>query len=321
MSGDKQSNVQHTVQLPQAIFMVRPHAFAYNPQTASTNTFQEEAEVVGRREAARKARDEFDDFVRLLKRTGVDTLVFDEKEEGETPDAVFPNNWISTHPDGTVVLYPMMAPNRRLERRADIVQHLQADFQVSRVLDISDYEKADIFLEGTGSIVFDHGSGIAYANASPRTDAELFARLCRELDYQPMLFRAFDPQGQDIYHTNVLMNIGAGFVVVCLECIWEPERKGVEDMLSHSGLDVISIDMHQLQSFAGNAIHVGTADGRGCILMSSRAHASLRAEQLQALESHAPIAHSDLGAIETMGGGSARCMIAGIHLQRKAPQH
>ena len=194
------------------------------------------------------------------------------------------------------------------------MEFLKTQFQVNRILDISDYEKAGMFLEGTGSIVFDHVSGTAYANASPRTNADLFARLCRELDYQPVLFHALDPQGQDIYHTNVLMNIGAGFVIVCLECIWQPERKGIEDMLVHSGLDMIPIDMAPLQSFAGNAIHIGTSDERGCIVMSSKAYGSLRESQLQLLRRHADIVHSDLEAIEAIGGGSARCMVAGIHL-------
>src|SRR5688572_1666948 len=204
-------------QLPSAVLMVRPARFGFNPETATTNAFQREDTELSRGEIERRARVEFDLFAGRLRGAGVNIIVIEDTKEPRTPDAVFPNNWISFHHDGTVILYPMYSPLRRLERRRDIVDRVRAaGFRVERVIDLSHHENQGRFLEGTGSIVFDHLHRVAYANLSPRTHVEVLKELCGLLDYKPITFRATDQHGQDIYHTNVLMSLGQQFAILCV---------------------------------------------------------------------------------------------------------
>lgn len=295
--------------------MIRPSHFGYNKQTAGSNAFQKEA-LTWHLEANIKARSEFDEFAAKLSADGISTYVFDE-DNPDTPDAVFPNNWISFHESGKVVLYPMMAENRRAERRQDILYRLEKDFDVAEVLDLSIYEKDNKYLEGTGSIVFDYVNRIAYACRSPRTSEDLFNICCRELGYLPVMFNAADRHGREIYHTNVLMALGDEVCVICLDSLDDKDRPRVEEMLLNTGHEILNISFSQMEQFAGNMLQLSGNAGRKSMVMSEAAFRSLRQEQVELLESYMKPLYSDLTTIETLGGGSARCMIAGIFLPIK----
>ena len=245
--------------------------------------------------------------------------MFDEAEPHETPDALFPNNWISTHADGTVALYPMFAPNRRTERREDIplVLEHQFGFDVRQIIDFTEFESHNKFLEGTGSIVLDRVNRKAYAALSDRTDARALEHFCDQLDFEPVAFKAFqtvDNQRLPIYHTNVMMSIGSGYAVVCLNCIdSDEERKQVVDAIAQDGLELIAITEEQVNQFAGNMLEL-TGDDGPVLVMSASAYQSLVPEQIEKLQQHTTLLHAPLPTIETCGGGSARCMIAEIHL-------
>lgn len=304
-------------QTPDAVVMVRPSSFGHNEQTAESNTFQSEQEM-GQEIIHRQAVKEFDDLVGQLRSASVEVYVFNENSVGETPDSVFPNNWISFEPDGSVVLYPMLAPNRRKERRMDIPNKLRESFNVNRIIDLTGYETENMFLEGTGSIVFDHVNRIAYANRSPRTNETLLEELCKELGYKSSIFTAVDRSGKDIYHTNVLMSIGDSFTVICLEAISEKDRIRIMRLLKDTGHKIVDISYEQMEHFAGNMIQLaGKRNGQKILVMSGQAWQSLRNGQIDELRRHNTILHSPLNTIESTGGGSARCMIAGIHLPRK----
>ncbi len=302
-------------QSPNAIFMVRPSHFGYNVQTADSNVFQDKR-FKDRTDIARKAQLEFDGLLQKIQLSGVKTFVFEEND-ARTPDAIFPNNWISFHPSGEVVLYPMMAENRRLEKRNDILAKIEKEFLVEEIFDIGFYEKEQKFLEGTGSIIFDYQHRIAYANRSPRTHDDLFYLICHELGYEPVLFDACDRHMREIYHTNVLMALADHFCVICLEAIMGKNRDEVKGKLMDTGHSIVDISYSQLESFVGNMIQLSNQKGEDFMIMSETALQSLDKVQLKIIEQHCGIIYSDLSTIEAIGGGSARCMIAGIFLQEK----
>ena len=308
------------LQLPSAVLMVRPARFGFNPETAITNAFQQEDTELTRSEIQRQARKEFDLMTGRLSRAGVDIIVVEDTEAPAKPDAVFPNNWISLHQDGTVVLYPMASPLRRLERRRDVIPLLESHgYGVRRVIDLTEHEKQGRFLEGTGSIVFDHVERCAYANLSPRTDLDVLGQLCEELQYARITFHAADGNGQDIYHTNVMMSIGDQFAVVCAESIRDNvERKLVCESLEASGREIILINLEQLAHFCGNILELQGRNGP-VIAMSNEACLAFTQAQRAILERYGQIVESPITLIERIEGGSARCMLAGVHLPRQIP--
>src|SRR5215831_785044 len=259
------------MQIPAAVAMVRPASFGFNPDTAPSFLFQREITDANRREIERRARIEFDLLAGRLRDAGVEVIIFEDKEELHTPDAVFPNNWVSFHHDGTVVLYPMFGPSRRPERRRDIIEKLQnGGFRVSRVLDLTHHENQGRFLEGTGSVVFDHAEHIAYANSSPRTDFNVLKELCTALGYSAICFQATYENGDPIFHTDMMMSLGDRFAVFCGESIADPaERKRVFDSLKSSGRELISIDRKQVEQFTGNVLQLRTRDGDTVLAIST----------------------------------------------------
>ena len=305
-----------------SVFMVRPHSFRKNEETATNNHYQRDIAQASLEEIIERAQEEFDGLVDQLKAAGVEVVVFDEAEPHETPDALFPNNWVSTHADGTVALYPMFAPNRRTERREDIplVLEHQFGFDVRQIIDFTEFESHNKFLEGTGSIVLDRVNRKAYAALSGRTDARALEHFCDQLDFEPVVFQAFqtvDNQRLPIYHTNVMMSIGSGYAVVCLNCIdSDDERNQVVDAIAQDGLELIAITEEQVNQFAGNMLEL-TGDDGPVLVMSASAYQSLVPEQIEKLQQHTTLLHAPLPTIETCGGGSARCMIAEIHLPKQ----
>jgi hypothetical protein len=298
--------------------MVRPASFGFNPETSNTILFQREITENSRKEIERRARIEFDMLANRLRAAGVEINIFEDKEELGTPDAVFPNNWVSFHDDGTVVLYPMFAPSRRPERRRDIIENLQASgFGVSRIVDLTRHENDGRFLEGTGSVVFDHVQRCAYANVSPRTNPEVFRELCDVLRYKPITFRAVNESGQEIKHTDVMMSIGDRFAIVCADSMPDlAERKFVLEGLKAAGREIITIDQKQLLQFAGNVLQLQARSAGSVLAISTAACLALRPEQREAIERYARIVESPLPLFESIGGGSARCMMADVHLPR-----
>jgi len=292
--------------------MVRPDHFGFNIQTAASNAFQSGGFEQQPASIAFKAKQEFDAFVETLLKAGVDVLVFEEHNP-QTPDAVFANNWNSIHPDGKLVLYPMLATNRRPEIRPDIVDVLYERFEITETIDLSGYVEEERYLEGTGSIIFDHINRVAYANRSPRTSESLFMEISKRLGYEPVIFNARDKYGQDIYHTNVLMALGNELVVICLESLPFYDRKIITDKLNDTGHEIIDISFDQLAHFAGNMIELSSREDERLLVMSKSAYDSLSAEQLSRIGQYAKPVYSDIYTIETYGGGSARCMIASIH--------
>ena len=303
-----------------AALMVRPAGFGFNAETAGTNAFQTQPEDVTDSELQALAVAEFDALASEMRKADVEVIVVEDLPDPKTPDAIFPNNWVSFHDDGTVVVYPMYAPVRRLERRMDILDSLSTGhgFEVSRVVDMSHYEDEDRFLEGTGSIVFDFREGVVYANISPRTHPDLLKELAVTFGYELVTFGATDAAGMDVYHTNVLMSIGEGFAVICADAIdAATERQAVLDRLGASGRELVLIDRDQMAHFAGNVIEVENRHGDKVLVMSTEAHDAFRSDQLETLGRYATIVHSPIPTVETVEGGSARCMIAGVHLPRK----
>lgn len=307
------------MQTTSTVLMVEPVAFGYNAQTAENNYFQvnsENADTQG------KALVEFQNFVAKLRDKGVNVVVIKDTLEPHTPDSIFPNNWISFGRDAKVILYPMFAPNRRDERRMDILDTLKNQgFQIEEVDDWSIYEKENIFLEGTGSIIFDHDNKIAYGSVSLRLDEDLFRKFCDKIGYQPIVFHSFQTAGAErlpIYHTNVMMCVADKYVVICLDCIDdEAERNSVVETIKNSGKEIIEITEAQLQQFAGNMLQVRNDNGERFLVMSQSAYQSLSPEQVAKIENHNEIIYADLNTIETNGGGSARCMLAEVFLPKK----
>ncbi len=296
-----------------AILMIRPKRFGYNPQTAVNNAFQQSGDELDA-DVQRKAVQEFDAFVEKLRTNDIDVTVVPDTPEPHTPDSIFPNNWVSFHKDGTVVLYPMFAENRRLERKQTVFETIGQRFAIRREVDYTPHEDKGEFLEGTGSFVLDRTHKIAYACRSPRTDESLFLAFCEEMGYKPVVFDALDSQGNAIYHTNVLMCVADRYAVICLDSIVSTDRDRLVSTLDSSGKTVIPITYVQMAAFAGNMLQVENKWGVRFLVMSSQAFHSLNAEQLQQLQSFNPIIHSPLYTIEQNGGGSARCMMAEIFL-------
>lgn len=305
-------------QTPWAILMIRPANFGCNPETLASNSFQDAADLTAE-EAQSRAVAEFDRMVEALRAEEVEVIVVEDTQEPITPDAIFPNNWISFHEDRRIVTYPMQALNRRLERRISIPELLvtEHEFRISDHLDLSHLESRGIALEGTGSIIFDHPHQVAYANISPRTDIATFEQLCNDLGYRPVSFKAVDLQGQDIYHTNVLLSICDGYAIICSDSIEDQlEKAMVLSQLRACDLEIIEISYQQLNNFCGNVLQVSNRRGEKVTVMSSRAHAHFTPKQLDLLQQYGKVLHTDLTTIETLGGGSARCMMAGIHLPK-----
>jgi len=303
------------MQTTKNILLIRPSNFIFNPETAASNTFQNEVKE-SRDTIMKKVFNEFEEFAAMLKSRGVNVFVFDDTQYPEKPDAVFPNNWVSFHSDGTVILYPMFAPNRRHERRQDIIDSLKKDFQVTNLLDLSAYEKENRFLEGTGSIVFDHQNKMAYACLSPRTDKELFDKVCDYLRYKPVCFHAHDKGGKEIYHTNVMMCIGENFSVICLDSISDKkERELVFESLANTRHQIIDITFEQMNNFAGNMLAIQFNDNKGILALSQSSFNSLTAAQKNEIEKYCELVPLSIKTIETIGGGSARCMIAEVFLK------
>jgi len=303
------------MQAASTVFLVRPARFAFNAETALSNHFQQA--IAGLDEAAVQARAfaEFDALATTLRGKGVRVLVFDDTAAPAKPDAVFPNNWLTLHSDGRVLLYPMCAPNRRAERRPDILAALSRQFIVNEVIDLSGHEAENRFLEGTGSIIFDHEHRRAYAGLSARTDAGLFAAVAARLGYAPVAFHSLDARGHEIYHTNVMMCVGAGFAVVCLESIRDAaERATVVDSLTATGHEIVDISLAQVARFAGNMLALQPAGGPALLALSQSAHDALTAGQRQTLGGYAELVPLPIPTIETIGGGSARCMLAEVFL-------
>lgn len=305
---------QYTDQL----LMVRPARFQFNDETAISNAFQRSLEGLTDADIREKAIAEFDRYVAILRENGIRVTVIQDTDEPAKPDAIFPNNWISLHEDGTVYLYPMNTPNRRLERREDILEVIDEHFEIGEVHDLSGSEKKNKFLEGTGSIIFDHIHRIAYACLSPRTDKDLFVAHCDQLGYEPVYFHSADKQGKLVYHTNVMLTIGDTFAVICLESIHDAtERHMVRNKLEATGHELIDISEAQMNAFAGNMLLVCNANGKTFLVMSESARKSLTPEQLRQLEKHTQLLPVSIPTIETVGGGSARCMLAEIFLPEK----
>ena len=303
-------------QSPNTILMIRPAAFGYNTETATSNAFQFAPDIESDK-IHRLALQEFDQMVEALRSNDINVIVVDDVESPLTPDAIFPNNWFSTHHTGEVVLYPMAAENRRLERRTDIIELLKENHDVSSVNDLTKFENENRYLEGTGSIVFDHQNKNAYACNSSRTDEMLFIELCERLRYTPVFFDAMDRHGDPIYHTNVMMCVTTDLAVVCIEAIAEGDQERVIGHLQIDGKKIIAIGYEQMQAFAGNMLEVQNIEGERFLIMSERAFQSLVNGQVNTITQSVDIISVDIPTIEQYGGGGVRCMMAGIHLPKK----
>lgn len=298
-----------------AVLMIRPFRFYPNPETAADNAFQREVASADAAAVSKAAQGELDRAADLLRGAGVTVHVFPDTESPEKPDAVFPNNWFSTHPDGRVALYPMYSPTRRNERRRDVIDELGKTYQISALIDYSSYEQRGLHLEGTGSLVLDYVNRIAYVSFSKRSDRELVERFCQDFGFEPVLFESVGDDGRPIYHTNVVMCVGSEFALVGLDMIADPgQRETVSRRLESSGKKVIELDRAQIANFAGNALELHNASEK-LLVLSSRAAEALTTEQRNEIERHARLLPLALPTIE-LAGGSARCMLAAIHLPR-----
>ena len=309
-------------QATNSILMIRPVAFRMNEQTAVNNYYQKVLDDLSPATVNAKAQEEFDAFVNKLRIVGVNVIVVDDTSSPDTPDSLFPNNWISFHDNGDVVLYPMFAENRRGERREDVLDILEDHgFVINEIMDYTSAEEDGFYLEGTGSIVLDRENGKAYCALSPRADEELFIEFCEDFEYSPVIFEAFQTVNGErklIYHTNVMLCIGDTFAVICADCIDDKkERKMVLDSLRGDGKEIILISEAQVNNFAGNMLEVLGTDDRRYLVMSSSAYQSLTKKQIAQLEEHLTILSSSLDTIEACGGGSARCMMAEVFLPKE----
>ena len=294
------------------ILMIRPVEFGFNAQTAVNNAFLKPGSDFDVQEKALK---EFDDFVEVLRLNGVEVLVIDDNSKHHTPDSIFPNNWISTHDDGQLFIYPMEAENRRLEKRDDIVSTLKEKYQIINIIDLSYFENENKFLESTGSMVLDRVNKIAYACLSDRTNKDVLLTFSQLIGYKVITFNAVDKNGTAIYHTNVMMSLGTQFVVICLESVKDDSQKNeVVKSLEKTGKNIVEISYRQMNEFAGNMLQLKNKSQESILVMSERAYNSLLQEQIFQLERYSKLVFSPLNIIEDTGGGSARCMIAEIHL-------
>ncbi len=308
-------------QITDTILMVRPVAFRMNEQTAVNNYYQKVVENLLQPSINVRAQQEFDAFVEKLRGVGINVIVVEDTLDPDTPDSIFPNNWISFHENKDVAIYPMYAENRRGERREDLLDMLEDEgFDIENIVDYTEAEQDGFFLEGTGSMILDRANGKAYCALSPRADEELFIEFCEDFEYTPVIFEAFhnvNGERKLIYHTNVMMCIGEGFAVICADCIDDKkERKAVLDSLREDGKEIILISESQVDNFAGNMLELQGADQKRYIVMSAAAKQSLTPKQIEQLEKYGQILSSSLDTIETCGGGSARCRMAEVFLPK-----
>jgi len=300
-------NMQNT----SSVLMIRPLHFMFNSETAINNRFQVKGETENLTEIAVR---EFDVFADVLKKEGIDVTVVEDSPAPHTPDAIFPNNWISFHESGVYCLYPMFAPNRRKERKTEVLELVRKKFGYHRLFDFTSYESENRFLEGTGSMVLDRDKRIAYACLSPRTDPVVLEDFCQKMNYRPVVFHSADRDGEAIYHTNVMMCVADRFVVICLDSIpYAEEKKIVSETILSSGKEIIPISIEQMNQFAGNMLQLENKSGEKILVMSTAAWNALLPDQKEKLGIYNRILHSSLQHIESNGGGSARCMIAEIH--------
>jgi hypothetical protein len=300
------------MQTTSTVLMIRPLHFVYNAETAVNNSFQVKGDP---KNLAEKAVQEFDTLVEELQKVGIEVTVVDDSPDPHTPDAIFPNNWISFHESGTYCLYPMFAANRRKERKSEVLDIIQRKFHYRQLIDLTGYESENRFLEGTGSMVLDRDNHIAYACLSPRTDERVLDDFCKKMNYRPVIFHSTDDAGLAVYHTNVMMCVADRYVVICLDSVLDPaEKEIVSDKILSSGKEIIPISAGQMNQFAGNMLQLENTRGEKILVMSSAAWNALLPEQMKKLSGYNRIVHASLTNIETNGGGSARCMIAEIHL-------
>jgi hypothetical protein len=294
------------------VLMIRPLHFVYNEETAVNNSFQKKG---NQENLSEKAVQEFDELVKELQKQDIEVTVIEDSPVPHTPDAIFPNNWISFHESGTYCLYPMFAPNRRKERKTEVLDIIRKKFHYHKLFDFTDYESENLFLEGTGSMVLDRDKRLVYACISPRTSLLVLEDFCKKMDYRHVVFHATDKTGNNIYHTNVMMCVADKFVVICVDSIMDAqEKKYVTDTILSSGKEIIPINLEQMNQFAGNMLQLENKNKEKILVMSNAAWFSLSPEQKEKLVQYNRIVHASLQSIESNGGGSARCMIAEIHL-------
>ena len=307
-------------QCANTLLMVRPANFGYNPETADNNVFQTNNDSLSIREIADRAMKEFDELLNRLKAASIDVVVIEDSVQPKKTDAVFPNNWFTTHDDGRIILYPMYSPNRRLERRADIIDYLEESYEVSEVKNYTSHEDKGVILEGTGSMIIDRPNKIIYACLSQRTDQRLLDKLSAELGgYEVIGFVAVDDQDVPYYHTNVIMTLGDDLAIICLESIADPtERARVEEKLKSTGKVIVDISRSQVLKYCGNMLQVNNTKGEQYMVMSQSARDNLTPSQISQIESYVTILSSPIDIIEEYGGGSARCMLAELFLAPKS---
>lgn len=307
------------MQTTDTVLMIEPIAFGFNSQTAENNYFQTNSE---NKDTQKLALQEFQTFVEKLRRKGINVITVKDTLEPHTPDSIFPNNWVSFDREGTAFLYPMFAPNRREERREEILDVVKKHgFVIHKIEDWSDYENEGIFLEGTGSMILDHDHKVAYGSVSERLNEGLFLEFCKKNNFEPVVFHSYQNFGDQrlpIYHTNVMMCVAAQFVIICLDAIdHEIEREKVQEIIKSTNKEVIEISEQQMNHFAGNMLQLHNLANEKFLIMSSTAYQSLTKDQIQKIEKYSEIIHTDLQTIETNGGGSARCMLAEVFLPKK----
>lgn len=304
-------------QLTNSILLIRPKNFFFNIETSLSNSFQSKM-AIGNDTMKKKVQDEFENATQKLRSQWIDVHIFDDTDTPIKPDAIFPNNWVTFHSDGSIFLYPMFAENRRNERRMDIIESLKKDFTVTSVEDLSYFEQKWLYLEGTWSMIFDHENKISYACISPRTSKVVLDTFCEKVWYQAVSFTSVDENMQEIYHTNVMMMIGDCFSIICLESIRDQkERNNIVEHLESTWHEIIDISLKQVRSFVGNMLHLSTKDGGTILVLSANAYQSLTKDQEKTIEKYAKFTPLDISTIESIGWWSVRCMIAEIFLPRK----
>ena len=298
------------MQTANKLLMIRPAKFEYNEQTAKNNYFQEKLSLPNVNEIA---LEEFDDFVNILRNNKIDVVVIQDTIEPHTPDSIFPNNWFSTHSSGELILYPMYAKNRRHERKSLILETIEELFCSQKVINLTQWENKNRFLEGTGSLILDHNNLIAYACRSERTDKTVFEDFCTKMNFRPVFFDAFDENNNLIYHTNVMLSIGEKHAVINSNSIVDDkQRTNVINSIKNAKKEIIEISLEQMKSFCANILEVRNSENENCLIMSEKAKKAFTYEQRKILESYCKVFSSPLNTIEHIGGGSARCMIAEI---------
>ncbi len=304
------------LQAPNSLIMIRPWKFCSNPETASDNAFQKtSSESI--ENISFKAKEEFNNAVQILQLNGINVHVFDDFGEKDTPDSVFPNNWFSTHPGGHIAIYPMYSQSRRRERRTDVIEMLKSEYRVQDVIDFSGLENDELYLEGTGAMVLDHINRIAYTAKSNRSNEIILERFCSIFQYEPIAFNTKDENGNSIYHTNVMMGLGTNYVLICLDMIVEDKRRiEIIDRLKESGREIIDLSFEQINNFAGNNLELTNNKGESILAISKRAYDSLDTKQIEIIQKYSKILSLEIPTIE-LAGGSVRCMMAGIHLNKR----